>query len=122
MGRFGFFGVNRNIRPRGFQNNSKKVKKDKTKAVRYAVIRSYAPPFSKLTNILNLFLISKMASYYCYVGLFLGLFHILCNIRSSECNKLQPMFLNSLPNITVAVGRDVALPCLVKNLQGHQVL
>jgi len=36
-------------------------------------------------------------------------------------SKLKPQIPEALPNITVAVGRDATLPCLVKNLQDYKV-
>ena len=32
-----------------------------------------------------------------------------------------PQFLSSVPNVTVAVGRDAVLPCVVKNLMDYKV-
>ena len=31
-----------------------------------------------------------------------------------------PEFLGAVPNVTVAVGRDAILPCVVKNLQDYK--
>ncbi len=33
----------------------------------------------------------------------------------------KPEFLEAVPNITVAVGRDAVLPCVVKNLHDYKV-
>lgn len=34
---------------------------------------------------------------------------------------LRPTFTEPIPNVTVAVGRDAALPCVVDNLGTHRV-
>ncbi|CAL4100234.1 unnamed protein product, partial [Meganyctiphanes norvegica] len=41
----------------------------------------------------------------------------------TEMNKTEsmPVFLESIPNKTVVVGRDVILPCAVDNLKGYKV-
>ena len=35
--------------------------------------------------------------------------------------KTKPQIPEVLPNVTVAVGRDATLPCVVKNLQDYKV-
>jgi len=33
-----------------------------------------------------------------------------------------PEFSEAIPNVTVAVGRDASLPCVVENLGNHKVM
>jgi hypothetical protein len=40
---------------------------------------------------------------------------------TAEAQVRKPEFGEVLPNITVAVGRDATLPCVVKHLQDYKV-
>lgn len=46
---------------------------------------------------------------------------IQIQVALAETPKPKPEFLESVPNVTVAVGRDASLPCVVKNLQDYKV-
>ena len=45
----------------------------------------------------------------------------LSGVVGADQAKAKPQFLGSVPNVTVAVGRDAVLPCIVKNLQDYKV-
>lgn len=42
----------------------------------------------------------------------------------SVCAALsdRPMFAEPIPNVTVPLGRDVSLPCVVENLGNYKVI
>ncbi|KAF7391832.1 hypothetical protein HZH68_011375 [Vespula germanica] len=44
-------------------------------------------------------------------------FFFLCTALSEP-----PMFAEPIPNVTVALGRDVSLPCVVENLGSYKVI
>ena len=41
--------------------------------------------------------------------------------RTPSTATLRPEIPEALPNITVAVGREAILPCVVKNLKDYKV-
>ena len=41
--------------------------------------------------------------------------------RTPSTASLRPEIPEALPNITVAVGREAILPCVVKNLKDYKV-
>ena len=43
------------------------------------------------------------------------------NERTPSSPTLRPEIPEALPNITVAVGREAILPCVVKNLKDYKV-
>ena len=47
--------------------------------------------------------------------------HSISAAATSEAQVRKPEFGEVLPNITVAVGRDATLPCVVKHLQDYKV-
>lgn len=45
-------------------------------------------------------------------------------MQFSVCAALsdRPMFAEPIPNVTVPLGRDVSLPCVVENLGNYKVI
>lgn len=45
-------------------------------------------------------------------------------MKFSVCAALsdRPMFAEPIPNVTVPLGRDVSLPCVVENLGNYKVI
>ncbi len=52
---------------------------------------------------------------------FFFLLSYLAATLTAETVVRKPEFGEVLPNITVAVGRDATLPCVVKHLQDYKV-
>lgn len=44
---------------------------------------------------------------------------IFLNISVTEA--MMPRFAESIPNVTVTIGRDALLACVVENLRGYKV-
>lgn len=40
---------------------------------------------------------------------------------TSSVNGRMPMFVATIPNVTVTLGRDASLPCIVKDIGDYQV-
>ena len=41
--------------------------------------------------------------------------------RTASSSSLRPEIPEPLPNVTVAVGREATLPCVVRNLKDYKV-
>ena len=46
---------------------------------------------------------------------------IFCFTVTTEGDKKGPKFVEPIPNVTVTVGRDASLPCIISNLGSYKV-
>lgn len=63
-------------------------------------------------------------TFYCYAVIVVGLFFQHCKIwtnSNQEALAQEPEFSEPIPNVTVAVGRDAMLSCVVEHLGTYKV-
>ncbi|XP_035223120.1 uncharacterized protein LOC118195889 [Stegodyphus dumicola] len=46
--------------------------------------------------------------------------NVIKEIKEGTTNEAEPEFAEAIPNITIPVGRDIQLPCVVENLGSYR--
>lgn len=86
-------------------------------------IKSYSFFFIFLPLLLHTLLASTSLSFTIasLLTLILSHFFFFCILGTCSSENSEPEIISTIPNMTVAVGREARIPCAVKNLGSYRV-